>query len=78
MGLYHFLKAREYDVEIVSPTDFPDFLKWLPGVENIIIFPNDEQKAKQRIENSELIFTLDFKNLLRAKPLTELLQKSSD
>jgi DHH subfamily 1 protein len=77
LGLYHFLKAREYDVEIVSPTDFPDFLKWLPGVENIIIFPNDEQKAKQRIENSELIFTLDFNNLLRAKPLTELLQKSS-
>ena len=41
LGLYHFLKAREYDVEIVSPTDFPDFLKCLTGDENIIIIPKD-------------------------------------
>ena len=76
LGLYHFLKNQGHDVQIIAPTDFPDFLKWMPEADQILIYPNQESRAEQRIADSSLIFTLDFNNLLRAKPLTPFLQKS--
>ena len=76
LGLYHFLKNKGHDVQIIAPTDFPDFLKWMPEADQILIYPNQESRAEQRIADSSLIFTLDFNNLLRAKPLTPFLQKS--
>ena len=76
LGLYHFLKNQGHDVQLIAPTDFPDFLKWMPGAEQILIYPYQEQQAAQRIASSTLIFTLDFNNLLRAKPLTPFLEQS--
>ena len=76
LGLYHFLKNQGHDVQVIAPTDFPDFLKWMPGADRILIYPDQESRAEQRIADSSLIFTLDFNNLLRAKPLTPFLQKS--
>ena len=76
LGLYHFLRNQGHDVQVITPTDFPDFLKWMPSAQNILIYPNEESKTAQRIANSTLIFTLDFNNLLRAKPLTPLLEQS--
>ena len=76
LGLYHFLKNQGHDVQVIAPTDFPDFLKWMPEADQILIYPNQESRAEQRIADSSLIFTLDFNNLLRAKPLTPFLQKS--
>ena len=76
LGLFHFLKNQEHDVQVIVPTDFPEFLKWMPGTSQIIIYPNEEQKVKKRIEDSTLIFTLDFNNLSRAKPLTSFLENT--
>ena len=76
LGLYPFLKNQGHDVQVIAPTDFPDFLKWMPEADQILIYPNQESRAEQRIADSSLIFTLDFNNLLRAKPLTSFLQKA--
>ena len=76
LGLYHFLKNQGHDVQVIAPTDFPDFLKWMPEADRILIYPDQESRAEQRIVDSSLIFTLDFNNLLRAKPLTSFLQKA--
>ena len=76
LGLYHFLKNQGHDVQVIAPTDFPDFLKWMPEADRILIYPDQESRAEQRIADSSLIFTLDFNNLLRAKPLTSFLQKA--
>ena len=38
LGLFHFLKNRGFNVKVVMPNDFPDFLKWLPGCDTIINF----------------------------------------
>lgn len=76
LGLYHFLKNQGHDVQVIAPTDFPDFLKWMPEADQILIYPDQESRAEQRIADSSLIFTLDLNNLLRAKPLTPFLQKA--
>lgn len=76
LALYLYLKKKEHNARIVSPTDYPNFLKWLPSNEQVLVFQEDEKEALEQIQSSELIFTLDFNNLLRADTLTEALQKS--
>ena len=70
LGLYLYLKQLHQDVTVVSPNDFPDYLKWLPSADEILIYDNAPEKAKKQIENSTLIFTLDFNSLKRADGLT--------
>lgn len=77
LALFLFLKKKEYNVKIVSPTDYPNFLKWLPSTSEVMLFSDNQQQALEQIQSSQLIFTLDFNNLLRADTLAEALQKST-
>lgn len=76
LGLYHYLKLHNLDVTVVSPNDFPEYLKWLPESENILIYDLEPEKATEQINQSKVIFTLDFNSLKRADSLTPLLQAS--
>ena len=38
LGLYFFLKKLGHNPTVIVPNDFPDFLKWLPGSETILIY----------------------------------------
>ena len=67
LGLCLYLRQLQLNATVVSPNDFPEFLKWLPAVDDIIIYDNDQERAKTQIEASTLIFTLDFNSL---KPLS--------
>ena len=65
LGLYHYLKSKGHDVVVITPNDYPEFLKWIPGEDTIIKHESDTVKANTLIENAELIFTLDFNALNR-------------
>lgn len=75
LGLYHFLKEKGHDTTVIAPNDFPQFLKWLPGNEEIHIYENDREACNTLIQQADIIFTLDFNMLDRAgdmvEPLTE-------
>ncbi|OAB78588.1 DHH family phosphoesterase [Cochleicola gelatinilyticus] len=77
LGLYFFLKANGHDAQVIMPNDFPDFLKWLPGIDTLIIHEKEVEKSTERIENADLIFTLDFNALNRVGDLQPLLEKST-
>ncbi|MDO5106192.1 bifunctional oligoribonuclease/PAP phosphatase NrnA [Capnocytophaga sp.] len=76
LGLYHYLKQHNLDVTVVSPNDFPEYLKWLPESDKILIYDHNPQQATRQIEASKLIFTLDFNSLKRADSLTPILEAS--
>ncbi len=60
---------------IISPDEIPEFLQWLPGAEKIIVFEKNKEKAKEVLQNAEMIILLDFNALHRAgKVLGELLE----
>jgi phosphoesterase RecJ-like protein len=65
LALYHFLLQLNHEVKVVSPNDCPEFLKWLPGEKEIIIFEKEEEKGTEILEAAEIIFTLDFNALHR-------------
>lgn len=75
LGLYHFLKEKGHHVNVIAPNDYPDFLKWLPGQEDILIYEKDYIICKPLINKADIIFTLDFNDLSRTgdmqDPLTE-------
>ena len=65
LGLWHFLKNMGQDASVIVPNDYPRFLKWMPGNEDIINFERKNSEAKERISQATLIFTLDFNHLGR-------------
>ena len=69
LGLYHFLKALGHDAIVISPTNWADFLNWMPGV--------DKEKSKKLIGEADTIFCLDFNVLHRTKNLEPLLSEAA-
>jgi len=65
LGMYHFLKDKNHNVKVVSPNTYPNFLKWMPGSNDVIQFDYQNQQSKRYIEKADLIFLLDFNELGR-------------
>ena len=68
LGLY--LKKKGNEVNVISPTDYPDFLNWMAGNEEVIVFDNsNKEKIFKLIEQADIIFCLDFNSLDRINQL---------
>jgi len=76
LGLYHFFKD-ENNVSIISPNEYTDILNFLPGSKSVIVFDNEKEKSTNLFMNADIIFTLDFNSLSRARNLSNLISKSS-
>ncbi len=76
LGLFHFLKDKGHEVKVIAPNDFPQFLKWLPGQEEIMIYEENREQCLSLIDNAEIIFTLDFNMLNRTGEMEEPLRAS--
>ncbi|APU08983.1 phosphoesterase RecJ domain-containing protein [Cellulophaga geojensis KL-A] len=74
LGLMHYLKNKGQQAVVIAPNDFPKFLKWMPGQEEIIIFENDKEVAEKYITEASIIFTLDFNHLSRVGFMQETLE----
>lgn len=77
LGLYHYLLKNNHEVTVIAPNDYPDFLKWLPGHEHVIIHESDKNHSERLIEEADIIFTLDFNALHRAGEMEIPLAKSN-
>jgi phosphoesterase RecJ-like protein len=75
LGLYHLLLKLNHEATVISPNDFPSFLEWMPGSENVLVYENDRETTRKLIAESDLIFTLDFNALHRTGEMENLLSK---
>lgn len=51
---------------VLSPTDFPDFLKWMKGQQDVKVFDADQESETENLINqADAIFCLDFNDLSR-------------
>ena len=78
LALWMFLKKRGHDCIVISPTDYPKFLYWMPGHEDVLIYDNNELKAVEYLHQADLIFCLDFSELSRADKMQPALQLSRE
>lgn len=74
LGLWHYLQNNNQEAVIITPNDYPKFLKWMPGNEHILNFEKENTQAKKAIEEATLIFTLDFNHLGRIGQMQSFLE----
>ncbi len=65
LALYHFLQENGKAATIVVPNDYPSFLAWMPGIENVIVYDKGHAPAEEAIKSADIIFCLDFNSLSR-------------
>jgi phosphoesterase RecJ-like protein len=71
------LKKLGKKATVIVPDDFPSFLKWLPESDKVIIYDENKEAATDLINNSDLIFTLDFNSLNRTGDMSEALSNTN-
>src|SRR5688500_10742995 len=65
LGLYHYLVKKGHTVTAVSPSELPDFLMWMPGVEHLLNYEAESKAANRALQESEVIFGVDFNDFSR-------------
>ena len=76
LALMHFLKDKGHNANVIAPNEYPNFLKWLPGNDQVIIYDESKKLADDIIEKAEIIFTLDFNDLSRCGDMQQALEAS--
>jgi len=80
LGLAGFLKKGGHKVTVITPSDYPTFLMWMPGNESVISLSNESEepfiKAKQSIAAADILFCLDFSNFSRINSLGEFVKNA--
>lgn len=69
VGLGEVLKNAGHQVKIIVPNDYPEFLHWFSSQIEIIVHRNNKEKAEKALEESEVLFCLDFNEAKRTRQL---------
>jgi len=77
LGLYNYLIQQGHHAKVIAPTDYPEFLAWMPGNEEVMVYTEQQEAAALLIAEAELIFCLDFNALNRINEMGELVRQSS-
>jgi phosphoesterase RecJ-like protein len=75
LGLYHYLISLGHAVTVVSPTNWPMFLNWMPGCEKVIDYDYRRSEAEAVLQKAEWLFCLDFNTLSRTKNMAASIEK---
>lgn len=67
LGLYNYLIQQGHHAKVITPTDYPDFLSWMPGNEEVIIYTEQQERSAALIADADIVFCLDFNALGRIK-----------
>jgi len=59
------------------PNEYPAFLKWMPGNDNVVIHNRDEESADSILSHADLIFCLDYNTLNRTGSMEDGLKNTT-
>ena len=77
LGLAAYLSKKGHSVQVITPSEYPNFLTWMTGQEKVIAYSNyTARKANTFIDEADLIFCLDFSSLERIKELGSIIAVS--
>jgi bifunctional oligoribonuclease and PAP phosphatase NrnA len=77
LGLFHYLRKKGHHVSAVSPSELPDFLMWMPGVEHLLNYEAESKNCLAALAAADVIFCLDFNDFSRTKHLTLQLEEAA-
>lgn len=65
IALSKYLQKKGHTATVVVPNEYPEFLHWLPGSDATYRFDWQNSQSQRAIQNSDIIFLLDFNALHR-------------
>jgi phosphoesterase RecJ-like protein len=68
------LKQLGHEVTVISPTNWAQFLDWMPGVDQVIDFEANKKEASEIVAAADYVFCLDFNILHRTKHLEPIIR----
>src|SRR5580658_142392 len=77
LGLYLFLRELGHEPTVISPTNWAEWLKWMPGCSDVIDYEFSPERANAALEKAEWIFCLDFNTLARTRNMAPRLRKTN-
>lgn len=76
LGLWHFLTSQDKNAYVIVPNAFPDFLKWMPGSKDILLYDRYKEFADKLIAEADVICCLDFNVLARIEDMAGSVEAS--
>src|SRR5437763_459277 len=76
LGLYNYLIQKNQHVDVIVPSDYPAFLKWMPGDNTVMDYEKNAAEANKKIAEAEIIFCLDFNQLSRIEKMEQPVRNS--
>lgn len=77
LGLAGYLRQKGHSVTVVTPTDYPQNLAWMPGNDEVLAF---DEKQRTQVEalmaEADTIFCLDFSVLERIRDLGPMVRQA--
>ncbi len=71
----HVLRAIGHSVGIIVPNRYPNFLEWMYGVEEVLVYKGNEPEADETIRQAEII---DFNRIDRLEALSDSIYTNTD
>ena len=66
LAFSQFLRNLGHEIDVMVSNDFPAFLAWMPGAQEIHIYERDQEACNQILDHAEYIVMLDFNHFSRA------------
>ena len=78
LGLAGYLRKKGHVVTVVTPSDYPDFLNWMNGNNDVITYDpaTNDELVRKLIKQAEVIFCLDFSSLSRINEMGPYVQEA--
>ncbi|MFC6996078.1 DHH family phosphoesterase [Rufibacter roseus] len=78
LGLSGYLKKKGHQVQVITPSDYPSFLNWMSGNDEVLVYsPKVDKQAQAIIQEADVIFCLDFNHLGRINELGAYIEKAT-
>lgn len=65
LGLKHFLTKLNHKVTVAFPSEYPDFVSFLPDARYILIHDANPDFVEKALDEADIVFALDFNALSR-------------
>lgn len=76
LAFYLILKKLNKKVKVISPSEFPSFLDWLPEADKIKVIWNKSQIRQNIFSDAEVLIAVDFNEIKRLGDLSSEFEKS--
>ena len=73
LAVMHYLHTLNKMAQVIVPNAFPDFLTWMPGAEEVLIYDANPEQAIECLNNADLVVCTDFNDPKRIGALGDKL-----